>query len=83
MSVRWLALLPFLGIVVGAAFVNRVTPLVFGMPLALAWQVAWVVLTAVVMGIIYLCDPANREPDPHKDGDQPAQASADNAAERR
>ena len=83
MSVRWLALLPFLGIVVGAAFVNRVTPLVFGMPLALAWQVAWVVLTAVIMGIIYLCDPANREPDSAQPGDQAAQVSPDSVAERR
>jgi hypothetical protein len=58
---RLLAALPFLGILIGAMFTNQVTPLVFGMPLVLAWQVLWVVLTAVVMGIIYLCDPANRD----------------------
>ena len=61
MQVRWLALLPFFGILVGIEFVNRVTPLVFGMPLVLAWVVGWVVLSAVIMGIIYLCDPANRD----------------------
>lgn len=59
--VRWLAVLPFLGILVGVPFLNRVEPLVLGMPLILAWIVLWIVLTAVIMAIIYLCDPANRE----------------------
>ena len=59
--VRWLAILPFLGILVGVPLLNRVEPLVFGMPLILAWIVLWIVLTAVIMGIIYLCDPANRD----------------------
>ncbi len=63
MILRLLALLPFIGILVGAAFTNQVTPLIFGMPLVLAWQVLWVVLTAVIMGVIYLCDPINRETD--------------------
>ena len=30
------------------------------MPLVLAWIVMWVVLTSVIMGIVYLLDPANR-----------------------
>lgn len=64
MSVRLLAVLPFLGILVGVVFVNRVQPLVLGMPLVLAWIVAWIVLSAVVMGIIYACDPINRQADP-------------------
>ncbi len=68
MFLRLLALLPFIGILVGAAFTNRVTPLVFGMPLVLAWQVLCVVLTAVIMGIIYLCDPINRETNKESDG---------------
>ncbi len=59
MSVRLLAILPFLGILVGVAFVNRVEPLVLGMPLVLGWLVIWIVLSAVVMGIIYACDPAS------------------------
>ena len=61
MILRLLAVIPFLGILLGAVFTNQVTPLIFGMPLVLAWQVLWVVLTAVIMGIIYLCDPANRD----------------------
>jgi xanthosine utilization system XapX-like protein len=58
--VRWLAVLPFIGILIGVPFVNRVEPLVFGMPLVLAWIVLWVLLTAAIMGLIYAVDPANR-----------------------
>jgi xanthosine utilization system XapX-like protein len=59
--VKWLALLPFLGILVGTPLLNRVEPLVLGMPLILAWIVLWIVLTGVIMTIIYLADPANRD----------------------
>jgi Protein of unknown function (DUF3311) len=58
--IRSLAVLPFVGILVGVPWLNRVEPLVFGMPLILAWIVLWILLTAVIMGIIYACDPANR-----------------------
>jgi hypothetical protein len=58
---RWLAVLPFLGMLVGPFFVNRTTPLVLGMPLLLAWIVLWVLLTSAVMAVIYVNDPANRD----------------------
>jgi hypothetical protein len=58
--VRWLAALPFLGILGGVFFVNRVTPFVLGMPLLLAWMVAWILLTSAIMALIYWCDPVNR-----------------------
>jgi xanthosine utilization system XapX-like protein len=60
-SLRWLAVLPFLAILIGTAFVNTVEPLVFGLPLVLAWLVAWVVLTAVIMAVIFANDPANAD----------------------
>ena len=60
-SVKWLAVMPFLGVMVGTPYFNRVEPLILGMPLILAWIVLWIVLTAVIMAIIYLMDPANRE----------------------
>jgi hypothetical protein len=60
MPLRLLALLPFVGILVGVAFVNHVEPLVFGMPFVLAWIVGWIILSAVIMGIIYALDPSNR-----------------------
>lgn len=61
MSLRLLAVLPFLGILVGVAFVNQVEPIVFGMPFVLAWLVAWIVLSAVIMAIVYFTDPTNKK----------------------
>ncbi|HZS83582.1 MAG TPA: DUF3311 domain-containing protein [Stellaceae bacterium] len=57
--VRWLGLLPFLGIL-GIFFSNRVTPLVLGMPFILAWIVLWILLSSLIMAAIFRCDPANR-----------------------
>jgi beta-lactamase class D len=56
---RWLVALPFLGILVGVAFANRVEPLVLGMPFVLAWIVGWVVVGAAAMTFVYFVDPAN------------------------
>ncbi|BCF99473.1 putative membrane protein YhjC [Paraburkholderia sp. PGU19] len=61
MSFRLLAVLPFIGILLGVPFVNRVEPLVLGMPFVLAWIVMWVVLSSVIMAIIYRLDPVNRQ----------------------
>ncbi len=56
-----LAALPFLGILVGVAFANRVEPFVLGMPFILFWIVAWVLLTSVIMAVVYRHDPTTRE----------------------
>ena len=66
---RWLAVLPFLGILVGTAFVNQVEPLVFGMPFVLAWLVGWVIVGAAIMAVVYALDPANAAPDAGHKGD--------------
>jgi hypothetical protein len=58
-----LAVLPFIGILVGTPFVNRVEPYVLGMPFILFWIVMWVVLSSIIMAIIYAVDPANKEGD--------------------
>ena len=60
-SVRWLAVVPFLALVVGPFFVNRPTPLILGLPLLLAWIVGWIVLTSLIMAVIYAVDQANRD----------------------
>jgi hypothetical protein len=61
MFLRFLAVLPFIGILLGIPFVNRVEPLVLGMPFVLAWIVLWVSLISVIMGVIYRLDPTNRQ----------------------
>jgi hypothetical protein len=60
MVLRLLAVLPFIGILLGVPFVNRVEPLVFGMPLVLAWIVFWVLMSAAIMALVYRLDPVNR-----------------------
>jgi hypothetical protein len=60
-GIRWLMVLPFLGILGGIPFVNKVTPYVFGMPLILFWLVAWVIITSVIMAVVYRFDPEARE----------------------
>ena len=61
---KFLAVLPFLGILLGPVFLNRVTPFVLGMPLVLAWLLLWIMLTSSIMALIYVTDPANRRPEP-------------------
>ncbi|RKT21942.1 uncharacterized protein DUF3311 [Paraburkholderia sp. RAU2J] len=60
MLLRVLAALPFIGILLGVPLVNRVEPLVLGMPFVLAWIVMWVVLSSILMAVVYRLDPANR-----------------------
>ena len=59
--IHFLAALPFVGILVGVGFANRVEPFVLGMPFILFWIVMWVALTSVIMAVVYRLDPTNRE----------------------
>lgn len=60
-GVRSLVLLPFVAMIVGPFFLNRVTPTILSMPFLLAWLVAWIVLAAAIMAVIFQFDPENRE----------------------
>ncbi|MCK1367827.1 MULTISPECIES: DUF3311 domain-containing protein [unclassified Bradyrhizobium] len=60
-SIRLLAILPFLALIVGPFFVNRATPRILDLPFLLVWIVAWILLTSLIMAVIYATDPANRQ----------------------
>ncbi|HEY5220343.1 MAG TPA: DUF3311 domain-containing protein [Gemmatimonadaceae bacterium] len=53
---HWLAAIPIVALLAGIPFVNRVEPYVFGLPLLMAWIVAWVIAMSATNGVIYLLD---------------------------
>ncbi len=63
-SIRWLAVIPFIALIIGPFFVNKAEPFVLGLPLLLAWIVAWILITSLIMAVIYAADPVNREDEP-------------------
>jgi hypothetical protein len=71
MYLRLLSLVPFLGMLAGAVFANRVEPMVFGLPFLLAWVVAWVFISVAVMAFVYRVDPDNRRADDDMAGEDP------------
>jgi hypothetical protein len=58
---HWLAALPTTVLLGGIPFVNRVHPMILGLPLLMAWIVFWVIATSATMGLILYLDRA-REP---------------------
>ena len=40
----------------GIPFVNRPGPHVFGLPPLMAWMIAWVLITPIVMAVILILD---------------------------
>ncbi len=57
-----LGFVPFVAVLVGVVFFNRVTPLIFGLPVLLVWLLGCMLLISVVMAVIFYNDPANRLP---------------------
>jgi hypothetical protein len=55
------AFVPALALVAGLPFVNRLEPIVLGLPFLLFWILAWVLATPVFLGVAYLLTA--REPD--------------------
>lgn len=68
----WLALLlgaiPFITLVLALPLVNRVEPLILGLPFLLFWILAWVILTPVILWLAYLAERRCRRSD---DGEAP------------
>jgi Protein of unknown function (DUF3311) len=60
-TIYLLALLPFAALLIGPFFLNRVEPIILGLPFLLAWCAAWVLLTSAIMGVIFRFDPTNRD----------------------
>jgi hypothetical protein len=59
---RWskaLLLLPFAALMLVPIY-NRVTPAVFGVPFFYWYQLLWIGLSAVAVGIVYLVDQSRR-----------------------
>ncbi|TDF62639.1 DUF3311 domain-containing protein [Cupriavidus sp. L7L] len=54
--IHLLALLPTVGVLIGPFFLNRVTPLILGMPFLLGWLALNLVLTSVMMATIFHFD---------------------------
>jgi Protein of unknown function (DUF3311) len=48
------ALVPVVALVAGLPFVNRVEPIVLGLPFLLFWILGWVLVTPIFLGIAYL-----------------------------
>jgi hypothetical protein len=53
---RWLLVAPFAWQVGLAPLVNDVAARPFGLPFPMAWQMAGIVLTSLVIGIVYVLD---------------------------
>lgn len=51
-----LALLPVLALTLGIPFANRLEPRVLGLPFLLAWIVAWILLTPLIMATVHWLD---------------------------
>lgn len=60
---RWLLLAPFAWQVGLAPLVNDVATRPFGLPFPMAWQMAGIALTSVVIGLVYWLDQRNSTPD--------------------
>ncbi len=57
-----LAAVPWIGMLGGVPFANRVHAFVLGMPFLLLWILGWVVATSACMTLLYVID-RRRQPD--------------------
>jgi len=57
LNIRWLAVVPFIGMFAGPILHNSATPFILGMPFSLGWITIWVLLTSAIMAVIYWFDP--------------------------
>lgn len=51
-----LGAIPFITLVFALPFVNRVKPVIFGLPFLLFWILSWVILTPLILFFAYLLE---------------------------
>jgi hypothetical protein len=57
-AIKYLAILPFIGMFIGPILHNSTTPYIIGLPFVLGWIVIWILITSAIMALIYVTDPA-------------------------
>ncbi len=58
-----LALIPVIALLVGPFFLNRIRPMILGLPFLMFWVSAWAVIAAAAMGGVYWLDPRRKAGD--------------------
>jgi len=62
-----LGAIPFITLVFALPLVNRIKPVVFGLPFILFWILSWVILTPLILFIAYKLERKFNNPE---DGDE-------------
>jgi len=58
-----LGVIPFLTLVFALPFVNRIRPVILGLPFVLFWILLWVALTPFILWAAYCLERKNGSPD--------------------
>lgn len=58
-----LGAIPFVTMVFALPLVNRIEPIILGMPFLLFWLLAWVVLTPVILALAYRLEKKYNPPE--------------------
>ena len=62
-----LGAIPFVTMVFALPLVNRIEPIILGLPFLLFWLLAWVVLTPVVLAVAYKLEKKYNPPETEED----------------
>jgi hypothetical protein len=62
-----LGAIPFITLVFALPLVNRIQPVVFGLPFLLFWILAWVMLTPLILFLAYMAEKRFNPPDEGED----------------
>jgi hypothetical protein len=62
-----LGAIPFITMVFALPLVNRIEPIILGMPFLLFWLLSWVVLTPVILALAYKLEKKYNPPEEEDD----------------